>query len=75
MFEWIAGLWTAINANSGGISAVAAAVVPLAAGVVWLLRKRRPEEPPVPATRGGKGGNASVGGNGVAIGEGVDAVA
>lgn len=68
MPEWILQLWGGINANAEGISAVVAALVALGGVGAWILSRRNAGKPSANEVRGGKGGDASVGGNGVAIG-------
>lgn len=72
MVEWAAQFWSVVNTNAEGISAAAAVLVALGGLIAWLasIRKARTasEKHVAPVVRGGRGGDASVGGNGVAIG-------
>jgi hypothetical protein len=68
MPDWTLQSWSVINSDAEGISAVLAVLVALAGLSKWFFRKRSEEKRPMLEARGGKGGDASVGGNGTAIG-------
>ena len=66
--DWILQLLQVFNENAAGIEAGVSALVALGGLVKWWLTKRAPQSSAVPEVRGGRGGDASVGGSGVAIG-------
>lgn len=59
------GWW---NTNAGGITAITGVIVGLGAFFGWLLAMRKRPKPVQLLGLGGQGGNASVGGSGIAIG-------
>ncbi|MBB4569048.1 hypothetical protein [Rhizobium leucaenae] len=68
MLELLGDTWIAINTYSGGVSAVVAAITAIGGSVAWVIRLRRKSHDEMPLGRGGQGGNASVSGDGSAIG-------
>lgn len=70
LIESAASAWAWLQTNSGGLEVVLAVVIPIISGVVILLRGRSKKRAPVamPTGMGGTGGNASVNGNGIALG-------
>ena len=68
MPEWLTQFFDFANRNAAGIGAVAS-VLGLGGGLVaWIVNRRVKVQPQQSVGRGGHGGNASVGGNGIAIG-------
>lgn len=68
MAEWAKDFWGFINSNAEGIGAIVAVLGVLGSALVWVAKRRVKSEIPNGHGRGGQGGNASVGGNGTAIG-------
>lgn len=64
----LAAIWEWIGSNADAISAIAALAVPLGGALVWILRRGKKDMKEPTFGQGGRGGSASVGGNGVAVG-------
>lgn len=60
--------WAWIRSNADAISAVVAAAGLLSGAVIWIAKRGNKETKKPTFGQGGRGGSASVGGNGVAVG-------
>lgn len=66
--EAVAAIWAWIRINADALSAVTAIAVALGGGLVWLGKRGKKDMKEPTFGQGGRGGNATVGGNGVAVG-------